>query len=54
MFPEDGPLLGGASFSLTIERDGSRDIGHVVRAIPVTGLDLAERLESLKAPFERR
>ncbi|MCL4303129.1 MAG: hypothetical protein KJ077_46015 [Anaerolineae bacterium] len=54
MFPKDGPLLGAARFSLTIERDGSRDIGHFVRAIPVTGLDLAERLESLKAQFERR
>jgi hypothetical protein len=54
MFPKDGPLLGGARFSLTIERDDSRDIGHFVRAIPVTGLDLAERLESLKTQFERR
>ncbi|MBE7553706.1 MAG: hypothetical protein HS126_21770 [Anaerolineales bacterium] len=62
MFPKDGPLLGGARFNLTIERDGSdilsqskgRDIGHFVRAIPVTGLDLAERLESLKSQFERR
>jgi hypothetical protein len=54
MFPKDGPLIGGARFSLTITRDGSRDIGHFVRAIPVTGLDLAARLESLKAQFERR
>lgn len=54
MFPKDGPLLGGARFSLTVERDGSRDIGYFVRAIPVTGLDLAERLESLKTQFERR
>ncbi|MBE7553163.1 MAG: hypothetical protein HS126_19000 [Anaerolineales bacterium] len=53
MFPKDGPLLGGARFNLTIERDGSRDIGHFVRAISVTGLDLAARLESLKAQFER-
>lgn len=53
MFPKDGPLLGAARFSLTIERDGSRDVGHFVRAIPVSGLDLAARLESLKAQFER-
>ncbi|NJN99623.1 MAG: hypothetical protein HC875_38745, partial [Anaerolineales bacterium] len=54
MFPKDGPLLGGARFSLTIERDGSRDVGHFIRAIPITGLDLAARLESLKTQFERR
>lgn len=54
MFPKDGPLLGGARFSLTIERDGSRDIGHFVRAIPVTGLDLAARLDSLKTQFDHR
>ncbi|MCK6625542.1 MAG: hypothetical protein L6R45_10250 [Anaerolineae bacterium] len=49
MFPKDGPLLGGARFSLTITRDGSRDVGHFIRAIPVTGIDLAERLASLNA-----
>ncbi|MCQ3979453.1 MAG: hypothetical protein DPW09_39045, partial [Anaerolineae bacterium] len=49
MFPKDGPLLGGARFSLTITREGSRDVGHFIRAIPVEGVDLAERLATLAA-----
>lgn len=49
MFPKDGPLLGGARFSLAITRDGSRDVGHFIRAIPVTSVDLAERLAALNA-----
>lgn len=51
MFPKDGPLLSGARFTLTIRREGSRDVGHFIRAIPVTAVDLAARLESLKAQF---
>ncbi|MBE7474309.1 MAG: hypothetical protein HS114_34700 [Anaerolineales bacterium] len=49
MFPKDGPLLSGSRFTLTITRDGSRDIGHFIRAIPVEGYDLAERLAALVA-----
>jgi hypothetical protein len=48
MFPKDGPLLGGARFSATFRREGNRDIGHFVRAIPVgSSIDLTERISSV-------
>lgn len=53
MLPKDGPLLGGARFNVTFRRAGSRDIGYFVRAISVNRLDLAARLESLKAQFSQ-
>jgi hypothetical protein len=42
MFPKDGPLLGGARFSVTFSREGSRDVSHFIRAISVEGIDLAD------------
>jgi hypothetical protein len=53
MLPKDGPLLGGARFNVTFRRDGSRDVGHFVRLIPVAGVDLAARLTDLKSQFSR-
>jgi hypothetical protein len=50
MLPKDGPLLGGARFSVTFRREGSRDVGHFERAIPLADrIDLAERLSILRS-----
>ncbi len=48
MFPKDGPLLGGARFSVTFRREGSKDIGHFVRVIPVSTIDLSARLAEIQ------